>query len=201
LILMELNDPMPDPSQQRITPMFTDRATGRQLTVDKFDLTIRKVLSASLQRKGKALTPAALKKELYSLHSFRVGGGESAHEAAGAPLTVRKALGHWSSRAIFAYSRGNVQRLLTCIKNQDQDCALLQTVSGDMPMYPEARGSSLPGPYDVAVGSAIQDTSLTDELSSYYQSERGKTATSSPGLRDCEEISRLERSAVARSLR
>ena len=68
-------------------------------------------------------------------------------------------------------------------------------------MYPEARGSSLPGPYDVAVGSAIQDTSLTDELSSYYQSERGKTATSSPGLRDCEEISRLERSAVARSLR
>ena len=68
--------------------------------------------------------------------------------------------------------------LLTCIKNQDQDGALLQTVSGDMPMYPEARGFSLPGPYDVAVGSAIQDTSLTDELLSYYQSERGKTAIS-----------------------
>ena len=196
---MELNDPMPDPSQRRITPMFTDRATGRQLTIEKFDLTIKKVISASLQRKGKSPTPAALK-ELCSLRSFRVGG-ENAHEAAGAPLTVRKALGNWSSRAIFAYFRGNVQRLLTCIKNQDQDCALLQTVSGDMPMYPEARGSSLPGPYDVAVGSAIQDTSLTDELSSYYQSERGKTATSSPGLRDCEEISRLERSAVARSLR
>jgi len=66
-------------------------------------------------------------------------------------------------------------------------------------MYPEARGSSLPGPYDVAVGSEIQDTSLTDELSSYYQSERGKTATSSHGLRDCEEIFRLKCSAVARS--
>ena len=48
-------------------------------------------------------------------------------------------------------------------------------------MYPEARVFSLPGPYDVAVGSAIQDTSH--------------------GLRDCEEIFRLERSAVARSLR
>ena len=55
LIHMELNDPMPDPSQRRITPMFTDRATGRQLTVAKFDFTIKKVLSASLQRKGKKL--------------------------------------------------------------------------------------------------------------------------------------------------
>jgi len=65
LIHMKLNDPMPDPSQRRITPMFTDRATGRQLTVDKFDLTNKKELPASLQRKGKALTPAALN-ELYS---------------------------------------------------------------------------------------------------------------------------------------
>ena len=68
-------------------------------------------------------------------------------------------------------------------------------------MNPEARVFSLPGPYDVAVGSEIQDTSLTDELSSYYQSERGKTATSSPGLRHFEEISCLERTAVACSLR
>ena len=137
------------------TPLFVnpDRTSpqhphGEWLTTREFDKAVIRALRAWYNHHH----PDAQKTEkqirdLYSLHSFRIGG-LNALQAAGVPREIRMLLGRWKSGAVDGYTRQEVNMCLQYMTHINTDCELYTPLSDDLPQYPEAE--------EVAVGSTFE---------------------------------------------
>ena len=72
---------------------------------------------------------------------------------------------------------------------QDTDCRLLQTVSEDVPAFPQARELNGPGYYDLPEGAEIDDPSTTKEAAYFFKETHSQDGSKAEG-RSLESISR-----------
>ena len=71
---------------------------------------------------------------------------------------------------------------------QDTDCRLLQTVSEDMPTFPQARELNGPEYYDLSEGAEIDDPSITNEAACFFKETHSQDGSKVEG-RSLESIS------------
>jgi hypothetical protein len=70
---LEIDDPIIGEEERKEAPMFRDPRTGKQLTASAFDTMAMNAINDAYEEKGVFLSLAEVK-EMYGIHSFRIGG-------------------------------------------------------------------------------------------------------------------------------
>ena len=168
---VEILDPVSDMTERQNIPLFRDPDTGHQLLTGTFDDVVIKVLHQALVGSGVKITLEEVR-ELWSLHSLRIGG-VNALKKAGVDRETRMILGRWKSSAIDTYDRPDREYLQECMKIQDVDCDLYTPLANDMPRHREAEDVPYGEEYEVEtvnntpVPKAVPEISIEEVLLSH----------------------------------
>lgn len=162
LLLREILMPCLSKADRDTTPLFNRFGTKDQETSYNFDKVIIKLLHTLLNKKGRHLSMAQVRK-MYSLHSFRIGG-VNALRAAGVPREIRMILGRWKSDAIDVYSRTDVELFGKYLMDQGISCPELQTLAEDMPQHEDAVGRKYGEPFDIETINGVPEPLFIPEI-------------------------------------